>query len=128
MRSMVANVICVSGLVLGLASCSKGGDDGGGPGGPSPIPGSNTATVVVPRGDIYGDTNYSPANVIIKAGGSVTWRNSDIVPHTSVANDTSWTADLPPGGSFTRTFNATGEFGFRCVIHQGMSGSVTVQP
>jgi plastocyanin len=70
-------------------------------------------------------SSFAPGDVTIVPGASVTWTNGDVVAHTTTG--ASWNAPLPPGGSFTRAFPTVGAFEYRCTIHPGMTGVVTVK-
>lgn len=79
--------------------------------------------------DGFGPPGYSPASVTINVGDKVTWKNDHSSPHTVTANDGSFdSGNINPGGTFPRTFTATGTFTYRCNFHPAtMAGSVTVQ-
>lgn len=80
------------------------------------------------------DLSFSPANIKIKKGTTVTWTNQDTVAHNVVAADASSTGGLPTdaptfghGGTFSFTFNQTGTFDYLCIPHRDfMHGSVQV--
>lgn len=78
------------------------------------------------------DDEYSPAQVSIAAGQSVTFTNSGDRPHTATADDGSFdTGALDPGSSATVTLNAPGTYRYYCQFHggpggEGMSGVITV--
>ncbi|PNY79466.1 multicopper oxidase family protein [Deinococcus koreensis] len=71
---------------------------------------------------------YGPAELQIRAGTAVTWTNADPVIHhlvlTSGGQDR--IHELPPGASFTFTFDQPGEFRYRCQPHPFMQGVVRV--
>lgn len=69
---------------------------------------------------------FNPSNLTVSTGTIVTWRNNDNVAHT-VTSSTFNSGNIPPGGTFTHTFNDTGQFDYVCTIHPGMNGRVTVQ-
>ena len=72
---------------------------------------------------------FSPADVTIKVGQTVTWTNQDSAQHDVVANDGAFKSDLlDTGQTFSFTFPQAGTFSFYCSIHPQMKGSVTVQP
>lgn len=72
------------------------------------------------------DISFNPASVTIKQSGSVRWTNNDGVAHTTTgaAFDS---GVLQKGATFTQQFPTKGTFPYRCTLHPGMSGSVTVQ-
>ena len=73
------------------------------------------------------DFAFSPTKVTIKKGESVTWTNSGQAPHTATATNGSFdTGLLTAGKSATVTFNTAGSFGYVCVVHPEMVGTVVV--
>jgi len=123
-------ILPILGLSAGLASCGKSSAP---PTQPTPSGQTQTeqskATVTIPAGDpYYGTTStFSPNNVTIAAGGSVTWSNKDGQVHNTTSDSGLWTQDINAGGEFSRTFATRGTFAFHCKIHAGMTGTVTVQ-
>jgi plastocyanin len=115
-------------MVLLAAACSgdnPGGPSGGGGGGG----GGASASVGIPLTDYGGNQvpQFTPVQVTIPAGGSVTWSNSDTAAHTTTSDTNLWNANLAPGGSFSRTFPTAGTFTYSCAVHAGMNGRVVVQ-
>lgn len=80
---------------------------------------------------------FSPANLTIAHGTTVTWMNGDALNHT-VTNamgsaDTYDSGFIAGGGSFSHTFASPGTFAYYCGVHgadgnppTGMHGTVTV--
>ncbi|HEU0298241.1 MAG TPA: Ig-like domain-containing protein [Longimicrobium sp.] len=86
-----------------------------------------TATVTTPG------ESFSPANVTIRAGGTVTWQFTGGTRH----NVTFQGGSPPPGGnipdtdgggSAQRQFPTAGTYNYSCTRHSGMNGTVVVQP
>jgi plastocyanin len=106
---------------------------------PTPGPSGSSATASVdvapPDGSTgeYGQgkneatSSFSPSNVTIAVGGTVTWTNHDITAHTTTNASGAWNGPLAPGASFSRAFPTAGTFDYRCTIHPSMSGSITVK-
>jgi plastocyanin len=70
---------------------------------------------------------FSPAEVTVKVGDTVTWTNNDSVPHTVTGADFD-SSQLAPGATFSHTFTKAGSFDYKCMIHPSMApGKVTVQ-
>jgi plastocyanin len=71
---------------------------------------------------------FTPADLKVPAGTTVTWVNDDDIPHTIVADDkTAFRSKvLDTGDSFSFTFKAPGAYGYFCSIHPHMTGRVTV--
>jgi len=71
--------------------------------------------------------SFSPANLTIAAGDSVTFVNEDRAPHTATANNGSFdTGRLGRGDSTTLTFSAAGTFDYFCAVHPSMTARLTV--
>jgi plastocyanin len=78
------------------------------------------------------DTMFVPRTITIRSGDTVRWTNVDGF-HNIVADDGTWTNGDPALApwTFSRTFTATGTFGYFCFPHGaaggvGMSGTVIV--
>ena len=70
---------------------------------------------------------FSPGELDVLTGQTVTWRNSDASTHTVTADDDSYDSGfLPPGASFSRAFPQTGVYAYHCTIHRFMRGVVRV--
>lgn len=71
---------------------------------------------------------FSPPTLTVKVGDKVTWTNRDSVGHTATADDGSFdTGILDQGKSGTVTFDKAGTFGYYCVPHPKMRGTIIVQ-
>jgi plastocyanin len=91
---------------------------------PTAPPTGSTVTVTTPN------STFSPANVTIPIGGTVTWqfsgtRHNVIFQGTAPAGGN--IPDQEPGTSASRTFATPGTFNYVCARHSGMTGRVTVQ-
>src|SRR5215208_106034 len=73
------------------------------------------------------DFFFSPANMTVAPGTTVTWVNNGQAPHTSTADDGAWdSGTLQPGESFSFTFDQAGTYTYHCSIHPDMTGAITV--
>lgn len=73
------------------------------------------------------DFAFSPAELTITVGDSVTWTNLDAVEHTATATDGSWdTGLLGQGESGSITFTAPGTYDYLCTPHPSMTGRIVV--
>jgi plastocyanin len=72
---------------------------------------------------------YSPAELTIKVGESVTFTNQDSAPHTATARerDVLQTGRLDQGESITITFDTPGTYEYFCEFHPNMSGTIIVE-
>lgn len=91
-------------------------------------PTSSTGTPVNTTQVSIKDMAFSPDNITIAKGSTVTWTNNDNTIHTVTANDGSFASDsLANGKTYSHTFNTPGVYKYRCVIHPNMIGTITVQ-
>ena len=96
---------------------------------PTPAPGGPSSAITIPMGaEFLGNRAFSPAELEIAVGTTVTWRNTDSTSHTSTSDATGWnSAIIAPGGQFSFSFQAAGTFPYHCTIHPGMVGTVVVR-
>jgi plastocyanin len=89
----------------------------------APSAGAQGQTMTVSIEDFF----FSPANMTVAPGTTVTWVNNGQAPHTSTADDGTWdSGTLQPGESFSFTFNQAGTYTYHCTIHPNMTGTITV--
>jgi plastocyanin len=71
---------------------------------------------------------FSPANITVKKGTTVTWTNKDSAVHDVVSSQSGGPKSdhLEKGESFSFKFDTTGTFNYICSIHPSMKGVVTV--
>lgn len=70
--------------------------------------------------------SFSPANLEIKQGETVTWTNQDSAPHQISGNG--FKSDvLNKGQSFNFTFNTVGTYDYICSVHPYMKGKIIVR-
>lgn len=75
------------------------------------------------------DFVYSPSNVSVLQGASVTWRNLDAAVHDARDDDGDWTTPLiQQGGAAALNFNTPGTFTYHCSVHPYMKATLTVRP
>ena len=66
-------------------------------------------------------------SLVISAGETVLFRNSDEVRHTATADNGSWgTGTLDSGETFVRRFNEVGTYTYHCGYHSEMTGTIIV--
>jgi len=72
--------------------------------------------------------SFSPANLTIKVGTTVIWKDVSSAPHTVTSDDgtTFDSGTVPVGGSFHFTFKTAGSFSYHCNIHPYMKATITV--
>ena len=70
---------------------------------------------------------FTPAELTITPGTTVTWVNHDDIPHTVVETHRSFKSKtLDTDESFSMTFTAPGSFAYFCSLHPHMTGKVIV--
>jgi plastocyanin len=70
---------------------------------------------------------FAPAEVSVKVGDVIEWKNDDSVAHTSTAKDGGWDVSLPPGKTGSTTISKAGTVDYFCRIHPMMKGKVVAQ-
>lgn len=72
---------------------------------------------------------FSPADLTITPGTTVTWINNDDIPHTVVETEKVFRSKaLDTDDSYSFTFTTSGEFSYFCSLHPHMTGKITVKP
>lgn len=72
---------------------------------------------------------FTPSEIMIAPGTTVTWVNRDDIPHTVVGTDKSFRSKpLDTEDKFSFTFMKAGEFAYFCGLHPHMTGKVIVKP
>ncbi len=71
---------------------------------------------------------YSPEDLTIDAGTTITWTNEDSAVHDATDRDRSWNTELLAKGEAGEiTFDQPGTFEYFCSIHPWMEASITVR-
>jgi plastocyanin len=110
----------VAGL-LAAPACGGGGDDG-----PTPAKSGKTAPLGAGNVVIKGFA-FTPKELTVQAGTTVTWTHKDSATHTVTADDDSYkSGDLTNGATFGHLFDTAGTYKYHCSIHVSMTGTVTV--
>ncbi len=90
---------------------------------PSPTP---EPTPTQPHVEVV-DYGYSPAQLVIRVGQSVTWVNQGADGHDVTGSD--WrSGPLTPQQGYTRSFAQPGTYPYECTFHPEMRGSIIVEP
>lgn len=74
---------------------------------------------------------FTPTDLTVWQGATVTWVNQDTIAHTVTSDDTTSnvkfdSGTLQPGQSFSYTFSQINTYAYHCSIHPQMTGSVNV--
>lgn len=102
--------VLLSLAAVGLAACSSAVADD------EPAVTDDQVTVV--------DDAFGPVHVEVPTGGAVTWTWDGERPHDVVGD--AFDSGIQDAGTFTHTFTAPGTYDYRCSVHRGMAGRVTV--
>ena len=80
------------------------------------------------------DNCFIPSTVVITAGGTVTWENTDNAAHTATSGSPSdgpddvWDSSLMRvNGSYSVTLDDEGTYPYFCMVHPWMQGTVIVE-
>jgi plastocyanin len=145
-RNFFRCAACAALLTLTGAACASGGTDtDSGADAPQTSATDNAATVADAPGRGTAITikliAFTPTDVKLPAGGTVTWRQEDVATHTVTSGrveQAGGTATAKPDGRFDSgniskgqtfefSFAEPGQYPFFCAIHPAtMTGTVTV--
>jgi plastocyanin len=70
---------------------------------------------------------FTPQNLAVKPGTTVTFENDDDIPHLVIATDGSFRSKaLDTGDKYTFVFAKAGDFSYFCGLHPHMQGKIVV--
>ncbi len=71
---------------------------------------------------------FGPQTITVPVGTTVTWTNSDDIPHTAVSTEGVFKSKvMDTEEKFSYTFSKPGTYSYYCTIHPKMTGKVVVQ-
>ena len=71
---------------------------------------------------------FSPPQITVKAGTTVTWTNDDDIPHTVTSSTLAFkSAALDTDDKFSFTFTTPGTYKYFCSLHPHMTGTIVVE-
>lgn len=76
------------------------------------------------------DFKFTPRELSVSVGDTVTWVNRDDVPHTATSKDDPPTFDskaLDTDDKYSFTFTKPGTYSYYCKVHTHMTGSIIVK-
>jgi plastocyanin len=113
----------VAAAACGGSDSVTGGTTGGNPGGVTNS--GPTATTSVNMSGLQ----FKPSAILVSKGATVTCTNQDNLAHNVTFSDQSIASigDFSSGSKSSVMPSAAGTFSYRCTIHPGMNGTVTVQ-
>jgi plastocyanin len=70
---------------------------------------------------------FSPPELTVKVGDTVTWTNHDDIPHTIVSAGKFRSKALDTDNSYSFTFASAGDYKYFCSLHPHMTGMIKVE-
>jgi plastocyanin len=70
---------------------------------------------------------FSPAELKVKIGDTVTWTNHDDIPHTVVSAGKYRSKTMDTDDHFSFTFTSAGDYKYFCSLHPHMTGMIKVE-
>jgi plastocyanin len=70
---------------------------------------------------------FEPAQLAVKVGTTVTWKNRDDIPHTVVSAGKFRSKTLDTDDSYSFTFTTAGDYTYFCSLHPHMKGTIKVE-
>ncbi|CZQ80353.1 cupredoxin [Trichococcus palustris] len=104
-------------FLLSLSGCG---------GGAQTASSSASSSQVAENTIIIKNFDFSPKEMTIKKGTTLTWINKDGPTH-NIVGDAFKSGDLKTGDTFEFTFNETGTFAYHCGLHPNMTGTIIVE-
>jgi plastocyanin len=126
MKSWSRTVACCT--ILLAAACGGGySTDPYSPGTTTGNPTGQTGTPVQTSQIGVSDDMFSPADVEVTKGTTVTWTWNTGTTHNVTFGDGSSGDKGGTGVTYQKTFNTAGTYSYTCTLHYGMKGSVVVK-
>jgi plastocyanin len=109
-------------------SPTPGGTTGGSSGGAGGTTGGGNSTPVSTNAVTVNNDFFTPPAITVPVGTTVTWTwSQDAITHNVTFADGTTSGDKTANATYSRQFSSAGTFTYRCTIHAGMTGTVTVQ-
>jgi plastocyanin len=74
-----------------------------------------------------GNFTFTPPELKLKVGDTVTWTNHDDIPHTVVSAGKFRSKTMDTDNTFAFTFTAAGDYKYFCSLHPHMTGTIKVE-
>lgn len=113
-RTFLAVIVA---LTLGAGGCADGGAAAS-----EPVTDTDGAASVT-----VADNRFDAADLTVAAGSTVTWQWADGASRHNVDGD-DFESATQDAGSFAHRFERPGTYDYRCTLHHGMDGTITVLP
>ena len=121
MRRMLVAFTLLAVVGTLAAGCGGGGSSSGGSGPTSTAGGQGGGNAVT-----IDNLAFSPKTLTLKTGQQVTWTNKQDIAHTVTADGGAFDHQMPPGATFSFTFDKAGSFPYHCTIHPSMTATIQV--
>ena len=70
---------------------------------------------------------FTPPELTVKVGDTVTWTNHDDIPHTIVSAGKFRSKTLDTDNTYSFTFASAGDYKYFCSLHPHMTGMIKVE-
>ena len=70
---------------------------------------------------------FSPPELTVKVGDTVTWTNHDDIPHAVVSAGKFRSKTLDTDNTYSFTFASAGDYKYFCSLHPHMTGMIKVE-
>jgi plastocyanin len=95
---------------------------------PAAMAGGGSSVTIPMNAATLRNRAYTPDDLNVAVGATVTWMNTDAESHTSTSDANGWDSGIvAPGRQFSFTFQTAGTFRYHCAIHPDMVGTVVVR-
>ncbi len=97
---------------------------------PTTVPSSSTQPSASQQQVVIDNFTFTPAELTIPVGTTVTWINHDDVPHTATSTATPPAFNskaLDTDEKFSFTFTTPGTYPYFCAVHTHMTAKITVK-
>src|SRR5260221_103083 len=75
------------------------------------------------------NSSFTPVEIQVKAGTTITWTNQDDIPHTVVIDTKAFKSGvLDTDDNFSFKFDTPGDYVYFCSVHPRMTGHIKVMP
>lgn len=131
-RNKLAGGFAVAAISLALAACGGGStgsnDNNSSSSNSTATDSGSAANTVKVVSDATNVGAFTPADISVKVGDTVTWSFQDEqASHTATADDGSFdSSTLAKGQTYQFKFTKAGKFTYKCNLHPQMKGTVTV--
>jgi plastocyanin len=127
---MKGSIIVAALAAVLAAACGSSNPNPMNPAGSTSGGGGTTADVTITIQANNAANSFAPNPSTVRVGQRVAWRNADTTTHNATQDGSGGfaTGNLASGATSTPiAMNTAGTFTYRCTLHAGMVGTLTVQ-